>query len=80
MLCPGGGRLNTDSALSLAQRSSSATGTSRSLPRRMSRSSGWTWRSNESSDMPSETAASWRLSATRGTFLGLALMANLRLR
>lgn len=67
MLDPVRERLKTDSALSFAQRSSSATGTSRSLPRLISRSSGCTCRSKESIDIPSEIAASWRLSATRGT-------------
>ena len=51
-------------------------GTSRSLPRRISRSSGWTWRSKESSDMPSDIAASWRLRATRGTLLDAVLTAT----
>ena len=54
------------SAFASSQRSSSRIGISRSLPRRMSRSSGWTWRSNELSDMPSAAAASGLLSASRG--------------
>jgi hypothetical protein len=47
-------------------RSSSATGTSRSFPRRTSAISGWTCRSKESRLIPSDPAASSRVSVRRG--------------
>ena len=55
------------SAFSVSQRSSSATDTSRSRPSRTSRIDGCTHRSKLSRLIPSEAAASSRVSAVRGT-------------
>ena len=56
-------RSKTNPAFSAAHRSSSRSGTSRIRPRRITRSSGCTWRSNESTEIPS-AAAAWVWSAS----------------
>lgn len=50
-----------------AHRASSATGISRVEPERITRSSGWTWRSKWRRLTATAAAASSRVSATRGT-------------
>ena len=60
-------RSSVSAALSAAHFSISATRTSRKRPRRITGSSAWTYRSKESTEIPSERAASTRVSSTRGT-------------